>query len=122
MAKKSPLRDRKAELIASAGVARVRLERTEPDKLVCYQRISWEIDKATSGGNTRCRLVIEGRGYDLPIAEQSVPTAGVLYWYEESVWLVPGEKICLIVDQAQASTNADLHGIGYWRERDEGVV
>lgn len=122
MAKKEPLRDRTKEKISSAGEYRLKLERVEADKIHCYQRISWEISKATSGGNTRCRLVIEGRGYDLPLSEQDAPAADTLYWYKENTWLYPGERITLIIDQAQADTDAEINGIGYWTPVSEGIT
>ena len=121
MAKKSPLRDRTKLLISDAGEYELELERVEASKLNCYQRISWEIDKATSGGNTRCRLVIKGHGYYIPLSEQDAPAADTLYWYKESTWLYPGERIALIVDQAQASTIAEMNAIGYWVPESEGI-
>lgn len=120
--KKEPLRDRASEKISSAGEYRVKLGPVESDKINCYQRVSWEISQATSGGNTRCRLVIEGHGYDLPLSEQDAPAANTLYWYKESTWLYPGERLTLIIDQAQADTDAEINAIGYWTPASEGIV
>lgn len=120
--KKEPLRDRAGEKISSAGEYELKLERVERGKIVCYQRISWEIDKATSGGNTRCRLVIKGHGFDIPLAEQDAPAADTLYWFKENTWLYAGERIALIIDQAQAATQAEMNAIGYWTEDKEGIV
>lgn len=122
MAKKEPLRHRNTTPISSAGLAERELERVETGFIYCYQRISWEISLATSGGNTRCRLVIKGRGYDIPLAEQDVPTADTLYWYKESTWLYEGERVCLVIDQAQANTVPQLNGIGYWVPAEEGII
>jgi len=120
--KKQPFRDRAREKVSSAGEYRLKFERVESGHIKCYQRTTWEIDTATSGGNTRCRLLIEGQGYDLPLAEQDGPTAGALYWVEEELWLLPGEKLVLLVDQAQADCYAEMYGIGYWTETKEGIV
>ena len=121
MAKKAPLRDRAKETIADAGLHELKLERVEAGHLDCYQRISWEISLATSGGNTRCRLVIKGQGYDIPLAESDAPVADTLYWYKEPTWLYPGERIALIIDQAQAATVAEMNAIGYWVPESEGI-
>ncbi len=120
--KKEPLRDRNDEKISSAGEHRLKLEQVERDKINCYQRISWEISQATSGGNTRCRLVIEKKGYDVPLSEEDAPAANTLYWYKDPVWLYPGETIVLIIDQAQADTDAEINAIGYWVPSSEGIV
>lgn len=122
MAKKEPLRHRNVKTISSAGLAEVELEYVERGFLYCYQRVCWEISKATSGGNTRCRLVIKGRGYNVPLAEQDVPVADKLYWYKEPTWLYQGESICLIIDQAQADCVAEINGIGYFVPSEEGIV
>jgi hypothetical protein len=122
MAKKVPLRDRAKDKLSSAGLWTLELERVEVGKINCYQRISWEISLATSGGNTRCRLVIKGHGYDVPLAEQDAPAADTLYWYKDPTWLYAGERLALIVDQAQAATVAEINAIGYWTEDKEGIV
>ena len=122
MAKKEGLRDRTSEKVSSAGLYRLKLEQVEAGKINCYQRISWEIDKATSGGNTRCRLVIEGGGADIPLSEQDAPAADTLYWYKETTWTYPGERIVLVIDHAQADTLAEINAIGYWTEEKEGIV
>lgn len=122
MAIKNALRERKTDTINSGAVRRLKLRAVPALKINCYQRISWEISLATALGNTRCRLVIEGHGYDLPIAEQSTPTANVLYWIHDPVWLHANERIALLVDQPQDGTVAELHGIGYWVEEKEGVI
>lgn len=122
MAKKAPLRDRAKELISSAEEYELKLERVEAGKINCYQRITWEISKATSGGNTRCRLVIKDQGYNTPLIEQDAPAADTLYYLDMPIWLYPGEQIALEIDQAQASTIAEMNGIGYWVPEAEGIV
>lgn len=121
MAKKEPFRHLNVETVSSAGEAEIALEKVERGFIYCYQRISWEISSATSGGNTRCRLLIKGVGYDLPLAEQDVPVANVLYWFEIPTWLREQEYIALEIDQAQASCVAKVHGIGYYVKSEEGV-
>lgn len=122
MALKMALRDRESVTVNSGAVARVRLLPIHTGKIVCYQRISWEISKATALGNTRCRLVIEGHGYDIPVAEQATPTANVLYWVHDPTWLHALERLVLLIDQPQDATIAQLHGVGYWVDQKEGVV
>ena len=122
MAKKMALREREVATVNSGAVGRVRLPQIHPIKIYCYQRISWEISLATALGNTRCRLVIEGHGYDLPIAEQQAPVANTLYWIHDPVWLYTDERLTLLIDQPQDSTVVNLHGIGYWVEEKEGIV
>ena len=122
MAIKNALRERETGIINSGAVRRLRLRIVPALKINCYQRISWEISLATVGGNTRCRLVIEGHGYDLPIAEQQTPVATTLYWIHDPVWLHATERIALLIDEPDDDTVVDLHGIGYWVEEKEGVI
>lgn len=122
MAAKNGLRDRITETIASAGLAVVKGKPVPAGRIYCYQRIAWEIDKATSGGNTRCRLLVDGHGYNHYLSEQDGPTAAVLYWDADPIWLHPGERLGLEVDQAQASTVVQIYATGYYTESDQGEI
>lgn len=122
MAIKNGLRDRITGYISGAGLAAVKGDLVPAGKIYCYQRIAWEIDKATSGGNTRCRLYIDGRGYNHYLSEQDGPTAAALYWDADPVWLHPGEKLALEVDQAQATTTVQIYATGYFVDFGEGVI
>ncbi len=121
MAIKSALRLRAKQVFSAAQLQTLYSEVAESGKIFCIQQTTWEINKTTSGGNTRCRLYIDGHGYKIPLAEQDAPAANVLYEYPEKVWLVPGERLALDIDQAQATTLAEMHNIGYWTTQKEGI-
>ena len=121
MAKKNALRLRAKKTFSSAGLQTLYVELVEHDKIYCFQQIVWEIDKTTSGGNTRCRLYISGHGYKHDLEEQDAPAANTLYTYDTPVWLIPGERLALEIDQGQASTTAQMEILGYWTEQKEGI-
>lgn len=114
MARKDALRLREITKFASAGLQTLKTKPVEPGKIYCLEQIAWEIDKATSGGNTRCRLYIEGHGYKHNLAGQDAPSADTLYTYTKKPYLYPGERLALDIDQAQANTTAELCATGYW--------
>jgi len=122
MAIKNALRLRAKKTFASAGLQTLYSERVEQSFIYCFQQVSWEIDKATAGGNTRCRLYIGGRGYKLNLDEQDGPTANQLYTYNEHVWLIAGERLALDIDEGQASTTAEMNIAGYYTESKEGIT
>lgn len=122
MPKKEALRLHPSDKFASAGLQTLKTERVERSKIFCCQQIAWEIDTALSGGNTRARLYIEGHGYKHVLEEQDAPVAGVLYTYDNDLWLTPGEALCLDLDQAQASTIAHMYITGYWTAYEEGII
>jgi len=97
-------------------------ERVREGELVCVQRLAWEIDKATSGGNTRVRIYIDRDGARWVIAEQDGPTADTIYTVVDPFWLTPGERIALEIDQAQASTLAQMWATGYFTDFPEGFI
>ena len=119
MARKNALREVLDTLIASAGVATVYGDHVKPGWLHCIEHISWEINLATSSGNTRCRLFIDRGGARDYLEEQAAPAANNLYTYNEKQWLGEGERVGLEIDQAQASTT--LKGLirGYRQEAKE---
>jgi len=121
MAIKNAFRQRLKEVFASAALQTLYSELVKNGKICCFQQIAWEIDKATSGGNTRCRLYIDGHGYKHNIEEQDAPAANELYTYSDPIWLIPGERLALDIDQAQASTTAEMILTGYWTEQKEGI-
>ena len=122
MAIKNALRLRARKVFASAGLQTLLSEYVDYHKIYCIQQVAWEINLATSGGNTRCRLYIQGHGYKHFLAEQDAPAADTLYWYKEPVWLIPRERLALDIDQGQASTTAEMNITGYWTEFKEGIV
>ena len=105
---------------SEAGLAYLYSEWARERELVCIQRLAWEINKATSGGNTRVRVYIDRAGVRWPIDEQAGPTASALYTLVDPFWLVPGERICLEIDEAQASTLAKMWAMGYFTDFPEG--
>lgn len=114
MARKDALRLRAKEVFSSAALQTLKTEPVEPGKIYYLEQIAWEIDKATAGGNTRCRLYIDGHGYKHNLVEQDGPSADALYTYTEKPYLYPGERLALDIDQAQADTTAELCATGYW--------
>jgi len=122
MAIKNALRLRSRKVFASAALQTLYSDYVESGQIYCFQQVAWEIDKATSEGNTRCRLYIEGHGYKHFLAGQDAPTADTLYWYKEPVWLIPRERLALEIDQGQDSTTAEMDITGYWTELKEGIV
>jgi len=121
MAIKNALRLRARQLFASAALQTLYSDYVEQGKIYCVQQVAWEIDLATSGGNTRVRLYIDGHGYKHLIEEQDAPTASELYTYNDPIWLIPGERLAIDIDQAQASTTAEMCLTGYWTELKEGI-
>jgi hypothetical protein len=116
MGRKNALRIRIAELITSAGLATIHTDRVPPGEMWCIEHTAWEIAKATSGGNTRCRLYVDGHGYKHNIAEQDAPAADTLYTWSKNEYLYPGERWALDIDEAQASTTVEMHLSGYREE------
>ena len=114
MARKDAIRLRAKKLFSSAELQTLYTENVEQGKIYCLEQIAWEIDKATSGGNTRCRLYIDGHGYKHNLDEQLTPVADWLYTHFEKPYLTPGERLALDIDQGQASTTAELNATGYW--------
>ena len=68
------------------------------------------------------RLFIDGHGYNHYIEEQATPTATGLYTYAEPIWLIPGERLAIEIDEGQANTTAEMHLTGYSTEFKEGIV
>lgn len=117
MPRKEGLRLRPEKLFTSAGVQTLSTGKVPPGFVWCLESIAWEIDKATSGGNTRCRLFIDrGAGEKHYLDEQLVPVANWLYTRNEKDYLYPGEILSLEVDQGQASTTAKMDITGYREE------
>lgn len=122
MAIKNALRERAKKKFSSAELQTLYSERVEHDKIYCVQQVAWEIDLTTSGGKDRVRLFIAGHGYNHYLEEQASPTATRLYTYSEPVWLIPGERLAIEIDEGQANTTAEMHLTGYWTEFKEGIV
>lgn len=119
MARKSGLRLHPELFIASAGLAILATTSVPRDVKWCLQSIAWEINLATSGGNTRCRLYVDrGAGEKHFLDEQLTPVADWLYTRSENDYLYPGERLVLEIDEAQASTTAKMDVSGY-REVEE---
>ena len=122
MATKNALRLHEVKTVSAAGLATIQSEVVPHDQVWCIQRLTIEGSLVPSGGNTRCRLYIDGHGYKHYLSEQDAPVAGALYWYDDPVWLIPGERIAVDWDQAQADTTLELIATGYWTEAKEGIV
>jgi len=119
MAIKNALRLRKTAVTTSAALFTLYSDRVESGRVECYQQLAWEINLATSGGNTRARLYIEGHGYKHHIEEQQSPAADNLYTYSDPLYLYEGERLALEIDQAQNATTVKLFGTGYFQEKGE---
>jgi hypothetical protein len=113
MARKDALRIRINKTTGSAGLQTILSEPVELGWMWCVEHTAWEISKATSGGNTRCRLYIDGHGYKHNIAEQDAPAASTLYTWSKNEYLYPGERLALDIDQGQASTDVEICLTGY---------
>ncbi|KKN29000.1 hypothetical protein LCGC14_0848660 [marine sediment metagenome] len=120
MAIKKALRLRKTGVSTSAALFTLYSNRVESGRAECFQQLAWEIDKVTSGGNTRVRLYIEGHGYKHFIEEQDIPAASTLYTYSKPLYLYESERLALEIDQAQTATAVKLFGTGYWQSIWEG--
>ncbi len=121
-AKKNPLRVRVGPISFAAGLATLRSNQVEPDTIWRIERLSFEGDTVTSSGNTRARVYIDGHGYKLHIAEQRAPGADVLYWIPNAFSVLPGERVALEWDQAQADTVLEMHMIGYSHDSKDGII
>lgn len=119
---KNALRLRAKKKFTAAGHVTLYSEYVESGKIFCSQQLAWEIDTATSGGNTRVRLFIAGHGYNHYLEEQNNPTANTLYTFLEPVGIVPGERLAIEIDHADANTTAEMFITGYWTEFKEGIV
>ena len=109
-------------VFASAGLQTLYSDIVPPDQIWCVQRLAFEGNLATSGGNTRARYYADRSGVRQPLAEQDAPVADTLYWDADPFWLCPGDKLALEWDQGQASTTLKMHLRGYWTEAKEGIV
>lgn len=108
-----PFRDHKRQTFADAGLATLYSERVPEGQIWRIERWAYEADKATSGGNTRARVYVDGHGAKMYASEQDAPAADTLYWNDEPITLWPGERLALEWDQAQAATVVQmyLHGV-----------
>ena len=122
MALKRALRLRLKGTYTAAGLATLYSDFIPEGQLWCIQRLVVEGNLATSGGNTRCRVLIDGHGYKHHLAEQDAPSADTLYWIQDPFWLVPRERIAIEWDQAQANTTLEAFGTGYWVPEAEGMM
>lgn len=121
MGKRYSLRLRYIKKFTSAGLASLYSDIVPPGQLWCIQLLSVEGDLTTSGGNTRCRVYIDGHGYKHYVSEQDGPSASTLYWRAEPFWMVPGERLVAEWDQAQINTTVEMLAMGYWKEEGEGL-
>ncbi len=113
MARKDALRLPLTKLFASAGLQTLRSDPVPQGQIWCLESIAWEIDTVLSGGNTRCRLYVDGHGEKIDLEEQKTPAADNLYTYADVQYLYAGERLALDLDQAQASTTARMKAVGY---------
>lgn len=119
MSRKNGLRLKLDQHYASAGLQTLKSDIVPGKVIWCLESIAWEISKATSGGNTRCRLFIDrGASDKFYFEEQLTPVANWLYTYDDNVYLYGGERLGLEIDQAQAATVAKLWATGY-EEKEE---
>ena len=114
MAKKNAKRLRLKRVTTSAALYTLASDAVPASQFWCLEKIAWEIDKVTSGGNTRCRLYIDTAAYKDILEEQQSPAANNLYTYAEKTYLYPGERLALDVDQAQNTTIVELTARGYY--------
>jgi len=106
---------------AAAGLLAVKSQVVPPDQVWCIQRYAFEGSSATVGGNTRARAYKSGHGYNHYLSERTSPTANVLYWDPDPIWLHPGEQLCVEWDQAQLGALVKLFAEGYWVSVSEGM-
>lgn len=119
---KNALRENPTKKFSSAELQTLYSKRVTHDRIHCFQQVAWEIDTAITNGNTRVRLFIEGHGYNHYLEEQDNPTADTLYTYNEKVWLIPGERLAIEIDEGEADTVAKMYLTGYWTKFAEGIV
>jgi len=122
MAKKRALRLREVVVASAAGMLTVRTDPVPADEIWCIQHLTVEGSLAPASGNTRSRVYIDRQGYRHYLAEQDAPAANTLYWLDDPVWLIPGERIAAEWDQAQNTTRLEMIGTGYTTDAVEGVV
>lgn len=117
MPRKNGLRLRPDKLFASSGLQTLYTPKVPRGLIWCLESIAWEIDKVTSGGNTRCRLYIDrGAGDKHYLDEQLTPAADWLYTRNEKDYLYEDERLALEMDQGQAATAAKMYITGYREE------
>ncbi len=121
MATKRAIRWANQATNAVAGLAYLYSDRVRERELVCVQRLSVEINKAVSGGNTRVRIYIDRDGARWPIYEDVTGAADTLYTITDAFWLTPGERVVLEIDQAAITTLAKMYALGYFQDLSDGI-
>lgn len=115
MAQRRALRLHYTDTKSGAGLQSLKSDIVPSGELWCIQRHSYEGSAATSGGNTRARVHIEGHGYKHYLSDKDGPTLALLYWDPDPVWLSEGECLVLEWDHAVDGNKLDLY-IGGYRE------
>jgi len=121
-AERHPYRGRAGPTPFVAGLAVLQSEPVAWNTIRCVQRLAFEGSLVTLGGNTRVRVYIDRHGYNHYLAEQAAPAANTLYWMTDDIFLIPGERLCVEWDQAQAGTVLEMFMIGYWHDIDPGIL
>lgn len=112
MAHSWQVREHPDETFSAADLVTLQSEPV-PEKTVWrLDRITFEGDKTTSGGNTRARLVIIRGSTKRAIFEQDGPSADTLYRDPDPIELAAGERLGLEWDEAQAATRLQLNLYG----------
>jgi len=121
MAPKRAFREARKKLFADAGLVTLAFNDVPAGTVRCVQHVSVKTDLALSGGNDQIMVVVAGHGEDDPITDQITPVANDTYWYDQPFWLVPGERLEVELDEAQAATTVTAIIRGYDLPVSEGV-
>lgn len=108
-----PIRDHIEKTFKDVKVQNLRSPATPAGWIQKLQSISWEVNKALGGGNTKVRLYVERQGSKHPLEEQSIPIADELNVYNDPIDLFPGDNLLLELDQTAAATHVKLYWAGY---------
>jgi hypothetical protein len=109
-----PLRRNPHDVVA-AGLQVLYSEHVPQGQEWRIERLAYEGDTATSSGETRARVYIDGHGYNHYLHEQDGPTADALYVITEPFTLAAGERAALEWDEAQADTRLRMYLTGHFR-------
>jgi len=109
----SSIRIKVTRTASGAGLQVARTEPVPEGEQWVVERHTYEGSAATSGGNTRARTYIDGRGYNLYLKEQDGPSAGALYADADRVILSPSERLAVEWDEAASGNVLTLHVVGY---------
>jgi len=110
MAEKMPIRIREVVKVTSATFDYVKSEIVPPGEIWCLQGYQFENE---TGARGTIRLYIEGHGYDHLLYMQASPGSATLYSVDDTIYLIPGERLTLRQASCTVGDILALYSQGY---------